>query len=94
MAARKETKKSFAADLNPAMAILQKAEPAPDPNKGKEPRRLHIAAARETYSQRVQLLVKPSTVKILKEDAEAVGVSFNAYINALFEEYISHRYDD
>lgn len=89
-----DKKKSFAADLNPAMAILQQAEPAPEDHDEKAPRRLTLKKKGETYSQRIQLLVRPSVLKILREDAEAEEVSLNAYINALFDEYIKQRNGD
>lgn len=87
-------KKSFAADLDPAMAILQKETPVKE-KSGKQPHRLtYNTPERESYSKRVQLLVKPSVYAILKEDADAEGASLNAYVNLIFEDYIKRRNAD
>lgn len=85
-----EKKKSFAADLNPTMAILQKEKPA---ESGKQPRRFKISP-HEACSKRVQLLMRPSVYNTIKEDADAEGASFNGYVNLIFEDYIAHRFDE
>ncbi len=86
-------KKSFAADLDPAMAILQKETPVKE-KSGKQPHRLAYIPERESYSKRVQLLVRPSVYAIIKEDADAEGASLNAYVNLIFEDYIKRRNAD
>lgn len=43
---------------------------------------------RESKSERMQLLVRPTTKEAIKKAAEAQGVSVNDFVNQLFEEYL------
>ena len=43
---------------------------------------------RETKSERVQILVRPFTKKMIKQEAESKSVSMNDLINTILEEHI------
>lgn len=43
---------------------------------------------KEARSERIQLLVRPSTKDILKAEADTAGKSLNEYVNDLLEEHL------
>lgn len=44
----------------------------------------------EPKSERIQLLVRPITKKLIKQEAKSKGVSMNDWINTILEEHIYH----
>lgn len=89
-------KKSFKADLNPAMQFIsipaeeREADattvtaPAPE---GYRVNPLYI----EKRSKRLQLLVQPSLYNKVKAQAETEGCSVNDYIHRVLEEAVNDR---
>lgn len=57
-----------------------------EPTRKKIPEKYLVP--REYKSERMQLLVRPTTKKALKELAEENGISVNELINIIFEEYL------
>lgn len=45
---------------------------------------------REPKSERIQLLMRPITKKLIKQEAKSKGVSMNDWINTILEEHIYH----
>ena len=81
-------KKSFTDNMPAAEQFI--SEPAgtkAEPATGGRLRRLNIER-REPYSARLQLLIKPSTLELVKAEAAAQGCSVNALINYLLEDYL------
>ncbi len=87
-------KKSFKADLNPAMQFISTAtedtaerETAPrseDAPEGYKVNPLYI----EKRSKRLQLLVQPSLYDKIKAQAETEGCSVNDYIHRVLEDAV------
>ncbi len=44
----------------------------------------------EPKSERIQLLMRPITKKLIKQEAKSKGVSMNDWINTILEEHIYH----
>ena len=44
----------------------------------------------EPKSERIQLLMRPITKKLIKQGAKSKGVSMNDWINTILEEHIYH----
>lgn len=82
-------KKSFSEDLNPALAFISTEESPAETGaqtQGTVQQALHGERA-EAKSRRVQMLIKPSTYERVKGQAQQLGVSVNAYMNAILEHY-------
>ena len=47
-----------------------------------------IVARPEPRSERIQLLVRPSTKELIKADADKAGKSLNEYVNDILEDYL------
>lgn len=82
-------KKSFKADLNPAMQFISTvaeesttAEIRANAPEGFKPNPIYL----ETRSKRVQVLMQPSLYEKLKAKAEREGCSVNDTIHRIFEE--------
>ncbi len=78
-------KKTFKEDLNltnPAMNIISTDRP---PQEGPS----ILPTPWETKAQRLQLLVKPSLVRLLKERAKSEHDSVNNLANRIFEEALT-----
>lgn len=80
----------------------EEQEPTPAPAKEKKPRKEKPAAPKipEGYkmvkvskSIRMQLLVRPLTKTKLKEVADNRGISVNALINDILEDYLERQGD-
>ena len=58
------------------------------------PNELNIPAgyrlAPELKTERIQLLVKPSTKEVIKAKADAEGISLNECVNQILEAQIAH----
>jgi hypothetical protein len=89
------SKKSFKADINPAMQFISQPEEAPQeetsvaaPAKaGKAPAGYKLNPLYvETKSRRLQLLVQPSMHDRLKERAAREGKSINELVNSFLED--------
>jgi hypothetical protein len=81
-------KKSFKADLNPAMQFIstQAAEETPAPIREETPTGYRVNPLFiEKRSKRLQLLVQPSLYDQIKERADAEGCSVNDLIHRLLE---------
>ncbi len=89
MATKKDFKKPTA-----ELFLSSAEEPAKEIPKKEEPATPEIVIpkgyrlAPETKSQRLQLLLKPSTKETIKEIAFSKGFSVNELINVILEEYI------
>ena len=46
---------------------------------------------KETKSERMQLLIRPTLKTAIKEEAAAQGLSMNDLVNNIFEEYLERR---
>lgn len=85
-------KKSFKADLNPAMQFIstptedEREAPAPAP-EGYKVNPLYI----EKRSKRLQLLVQPSLYDKIKAQADAEGCSVNDFIHRVLEDAVNDR---
>jgi hypothetical protein len=92
------SKFSRAKRKNPADAFLSMAQEPDSPAPAQQDQKDEKAAdqtipegyrlVKETKSERMQLLVRPSIKKRLKAEAQAQGLSMNDLINNLLEEYI------
>jgi len=91
MAPKKDFKK------NPAEMFISAAEEPKAKTPAAEPVQEGVVIpkgyrlAPEHKSQRVQLLIKPSTKDAIKEIAEAQGLSMNELINIILEAYIERK---
>jgi len=78
-----DSKKSFAADIeNPALGFISSAIPQ---ERQPEPQRSIAAHRNEAKSKRLQLLIRPSLYRALKQRADEEGNSVNDLINQLLE---------
>ena len=92
-------KKSFKADLNPAMQFI--STPAEETTTGAGEGVASTKDAPEGYkvnplyiekrSKRLQLLVQPSLYNKVKAQAETEGCSVNDYIHRVLEEAVNDR---
>ena len=90
-------KKGF--KTNPALQFISTPEEEPAPKKTakkEEPATALTAPAgyvlkREGKSERMQLLIRPTTKQELKKIADAKGVSVNDLANTIFDEYIERQ---
>lgn len=82
---------------NPALFYIGEPEaPAEDPEEVKEDPEIDqgltvpkgYILTREAKSERMQLLIRPSLKKGIKEAAAAQGLSMNDLINSILEEYL------
>jgi len=84
-------KKSFKADINPAMQFISTPEapteqpPQIEQRKPPEGYKLNPLYL-ETKSKRLQLLVQPSLLNKVKAQAKARGSSVNDYVHSILEE--------
>ncbi len=56
-----------------------------------EPIRAEHYQTRESKTKRVQLLMRPTTEKRLRESAQAQGISLNELINQIAEDYLEGK---
>ena len=87
-------KKSFIADLNPAMQFIstpteetderETTPKAPNAPEGYKVNPLYI----EKRSKRLQLLIQPSLYDKVKAQADAEGCSVNDYIHRILEDAV------
>lgn len=83
-------KKSFKADINPALQFISKPEPeaerepvlADPPPPGYKLNPLYV----ETKSKRLQLLIQPSLLEKIRARAKAEGESVNNLVHSILEE--------
>lgn len=100
--AKKSFKDAVTGDANPATAFLTQAEEPklkndtkeddqPTVRRGDWKHRASHEKGTETYSKRVQLLMRPSTQQAVKSLADAQGKSVNNFINDILESYIDRQ---
>lgn len=87
------TKKSFKQalenDNSPAEAFLTLSAPAePRSGRGSWSHRETYCLREESKSKRVNLLMRPSVYEAAKAAADREGLSFNALVNHLVEDYL------
>lgn len=90
-------KKSFKADLNPAMQFI--STPAEEteiregtPRAGEAPEGYKVNPLYiEKRSKRLQLLIQPSLYDKIKAQADAEGCSTNDFIHRLLEDAVADR---
>lgn len=81
------TKKSFKAELNPALQFISATEETPAPRTEEKPEGYKLNPLYiEKRSKRLQLLVQPSLYDRVKAEADAKGCSVNDYIHTILEE--------
>ncbi len=80
-------KKSFKVDVN-SLFLSGAEEPAQDPEQQEATKPAEIPAEiRETKSDRLQLLIRPSVNKALAKEAKRRRISKNELINQILEEH-------
>ena len=85
--------KSFREAITPPNPVTQFIT---SPTEGKEPEEQIIAQTsfvpvlkqKETKSQHLHLILKPSQVKRLKENADRAGLSVNEFISQLLDHFL------
>lgn len=83
-------KKSFKADLNPAMQFI--STPAEDEREATAPEGYKVNPLYiEKRSKRLQLLVQPSLYDKIKAQADAEGCSVNDLIHRVLEDAVNDR---
>ena len=89
-------KKSF--KTNPAMQFISAAEEEPiAPQQEEQPEGVTspkgYMLVKEMKTERVQLLIRPTTKAQIKQEAAAKGISLNDLVNQILEEHIERHGD-